>query len=128
MALRIYEDSDATTELTTDIFKGAVEDGENLVEEKHLYICSDDAEKTYENVSITATNDTDGASNSGEIDYEYAPDDGGSPGTYVQTLDLSDGDFDTSVSIWRRATAPNVQEEFKNEIIEHQISFDEYIK
>lgn len=126
--LRLYEDSSGSTEVTTDVVRKATESGTNMVSEKKLYILSDNTNKTYENVSLTALNDIDGTTTSGEIDYLYAPDNSGSSGTYVQTLSLSNGDYGTATAIWRKAVAPNVVSAFKNTVIEHEMNFDGYIK
>ena len=127
--LKIFTDSEATNELTTDEVRDAVPAGETMIAERQLFLKSDSTDKTYENVSINALNDVDNPSDSGEISYRYAADDGnGSPEEYVNLLEFDSGDFDSAVPFWRKAIAPNVQNAFKNTEIEHNLQFDEYIK
>lgn len=126
--LRIYTDSNGTTELTVDKVKKAVPAGETLVDERRLFLKSDNTQKTYEDITITAINDTDNASRSGEIDYLYAPDNSGSPGQYVQSLQMQNGSYDTAVPFWRKVVAPKVNDSFNNTVIQHSVSFKQFDK
>lgn len=131
MALHLYHDAAATQVVDAanpDTIRQAVISGNNMVDEKVLYLASDDPSLTYENISITAAGDEDAAANSGEVDVEYALDNAGSPGVYVDTLNLPNGDYATPVPIWRRVTAPNVIRAFERTDIEHVLSWDEYMK
>src|SRR5690606_33636367 len=98
MALRLCHDAGATQEIaeeTRDTVHMAVAVGQTLVDERPIYVLSDDPGLTYEAVSIEGVGDVDGASQSGQVDVLYALDTGGSPGTYVQTLTLPNGDYAT---------------------------------
>lgn len=131
MGLKFYHDSGATNPIAVgdeDYHRGAVVSGNDLVSEKVIYIGSDETLLTYENVSVTSINDEDGASVNGDINVQYAVDSGGVAGTYQDTLPLSDGDFATAVPIWRKVIAPNVSAPFKRIDIEHNVSFDKYVK
>ena len=131
MALHFYHDSGATNMIEVgdeDYERQADTEGSTIVIEKQIYIGSDDTNLTYENITIDAVNDVDGTTTAGEIDIEYALDSGGSPGTYQQSLNMADQDFDPAVPIWRKITAPNIQNAFKNTNIEHKINYDEYVK
>lgn len=131
MALRLYHDAGATqeiTEETPDTVHMAVAVGQTLVDERPIYVLSDDPGLTYEAVSIEGVGDVDGASQSGQVDVLYALDTGGSPGTYVQTLTLPNGDYATPYKVWRKVTSPNVQQAFNVTTIQHQLSWHEYAK
>lgn len=131
MALRLYHDADATqeiTEETPDTVHMAVAVGQTLVDERPIYVLSDDPGLTYEAVSIEAEGDTDDASERGQVDVLYAPDNNGTPGTYVQTLTLPDRDYATPHKIWRKVTSPNVQQAFNVTTIQHVLQWHEYAK
>ena len=131
MALRLYHDAAATTEITAanpDVVHKAVAQGQTLVDERPIYVKSDNPNLTYENVSIDGMGDVDGASQSGQVDVLYAPDNNGVPGTYVQTLTLPNQDYATPHKIWRKVTSPNVQSAFNLTTIQHQLSWHEYAK
>lgn len=132
MALHFYHDSAGTTEIdftNVDHEREADVQGSTVVLEKKIYIGSDDSNLTYENVTVSTINDNDGATQSGQVDILYALDSGGSPGTYQQSLDVPNGDFDPPVAIWRKMVAPNIQEAFTVNFIEHHIeNYDEYVK
>jgi len=131
MALQLYHDSGGTNLIESgdeDIYRNAVSSSNTAVDEKIIYVGSDDTNLTYENITIDAINDEDSASVSGEIDVTYAVDNSGTAGTYQDVLTLSDGDFSTPVPVWRKVTAPNVTSAFKRTDIQHELNFDEYVK
>lgn len=131
MALRLYHDADATqeiTEETPDTVHMAVAVGQTLVDERPIYVLSDDPDLTYEAVSIEAEGDTDDASESGQVDVLYAPDNNGVPGEYKQVLELPDGDYSEPLKIWRKVTSPNVQQAFNVTTIQHVLQWHEYVK
>ena len=128
MALKLYHDSagskgDEITGINPDEVKEAVESGSNLVSEAVLWLESSDGTLTYENIEITK----DSNSLSPAVTLEYAPDSGGSAGTYVSTYEPADGAYGTAHKFWRRVTVNNVTEAFKREDINHQVKADEYI-
>lgn len=125
MGLHFYENSDMTAEIDSgnpDTVRNAVQQGNQAVDERQIYIGSDDSTLTYENIIVETANDFDGTTTSGEIDVLYAPDNSGSAGTYSQTLDMSNQDFDPAIPIWRKVVAPDVQSAFKITDIQHQIN------
>ena len=131
MALHLYHDSSATNLVESgdeDYEKTGVTSGNQAVVEKQLYVGSDDTNLTYENISLDALGDEDGASSSGDINVEYAHDNSGSAGSYSESISLSNGDFDPAVPIWRKITAPSVTSAFKRTDIQHELTFDEYVK
>lgn len=131
MALRLYHDVAATTEITAanpDVVHRAVAQGQTLVDERPIYVKSDNPNLTYENVSIDGVGDVDGASQSGQVDVLYAPDANGSPGAYVQTLALPNGDYAQPYKVWRKVTSPNVQQAFNVTTIQHNLQWHEYAK
>ena len=130
MALRLYFDAAATQEITTqspDTVRKAVPAGQTMTDERAIYIKSDDPALTYENIVLDGVGDADGATQSGQVDVLYAPDNGGTPGTYVQTLTLANGAYTTPVRVWRKVVAPNVQAAFRVTTIQHSLSWDEYV-
>lgn len=130
MALKLYADAACTSEITSgnpDSVRKAVTQGTQMTDEKALYLKSDNAGLTYENISITAVGDNNGTTTSGQIDVMYAPDNAGSPGAYVQSLVIANGAYTTALKIWRKVIAPNVQAAFKKTNITHQITADEYV-
>jgi len=131
MALILYHDEACTNPVEIedpDEVVQAVETGNDFVDEKKFWIKNDDVLTTYENVTLSGNGDIDGTSTSGEIDVTYAPDNTGSPGSYVQELSLANGDFDIAVPIWRKVFSPNVQDTFNNTSISHQITVEEYTR
>ena len=130
MALKLYADAACTSEITAgnpDTVRKAVTQCTQMTDEKALYIKSDNAGLTYENISVTAVNDNNGTTTSGQVDVMYAPDNAGVAGAYVQNLNLANGAFGAAVKIWRKVIAPNVQAAFKKTNITHQITADEYV-
>lgn len=126
MALKLYLDSAATQEITAlnpDEAKGAVLAGENFVDQQEIWMKSDDASLTYENIEITK--DSTGALPA--VTLEYAPDNEGVPGTYVATLTPANGAYSTVYKFWRRVTKTNVTEAFTKTDVNHRVKADEYI-
>lgn len=126
MALRLYHDQNAQDEITQanpDTVDQAVPVGEDLDDQKIIYLASDDASLTYEEISITAIED-----NGNNVTVEYAFDDNGSPDLpWQETLEPSDGDYSTPEPIWRRVFKEDVQEAFTREDIEHEVTADEFV-
>lgn len=125
--LRLYHDEAGLREVTQndpDLIKDAVYAGGSLTRISELYVKSDDSALTYENISLTAIGDENTANQSGEVDVTYSLDNV----TFEQTLALPDGDYTTAQKVYRKVTAPNVSAAFKRLDIQHELSFDEYVK
>lgn len=125
--LRLYHDEAGLREITQndpDLIKDAVFGVGNLTKISELYVKSDDANLTYENISLTAIGDENTASQSGEVDITYSLDNK----TFEQVLALPDGDYTTALKVYRKVFAPNVNAAFKRLDIQHELSFDEYVK
>lgn len=134
MAIRLYHDSDATDEITSsnpDHVRQAVLEGEDSEEISPIYLESDDSNLTYENVSISQEGSASG-SEFDDIIVDYAENESDFDGMAVgdsTTLDLSDGDYDTAVEVFRRITATNVTDAFNSEEeIYHRVQRDDYVK
>ena len=127
MALRLYHDDQAQNEITQanpDEVHVAVPVGEDLDDQEQIYLASDDATLTYESIEITAVED-----NGNDVDVEYAFDDNGSPDLpWQETIEPTDGDYETPVPIWRRVFKENVQEAFQRTDIDHQVTADEFVQ
>lgn len=124
MGLRFYFDAAGTNEITDanpDTIHKAVVAGANMVDERSLWIRSDDPALTYENVVITAQNKP------ANVTVQYAKDNNGTPGTYANSITLPNGTFEPSVRFWRKVTAPNVEAAFKVATIKHTRKYDEYV-
>lgn len=129
MALRLYSDVQATQELgpsNPDSIRSAVTPGSTLVDERVIYLKSDDPNLTYENIVLEALGDNDNATESGQVNVEYALDQGGAPGVYQDPLPIPNGRYNTPTPIWRRVTAPNVTAAFARVDIEHYLTATEY--
>lgn len=124
MGLRLYLDAACTQEITDsnpDHVRKPVVAGADWVDERSLYIRSDNPILTYENVSITAQNVPEG------VTVQYALDNSGSPGTYADSIALPNGTFDSAVRFWRKIVVPNVNEAQKITVIKHCRKYDEYV-
>ena len=125
--LRLYHDEAGLREVTQndpDVIKETVFAGGTLTRVGELYVKTDDGNLTYENISLTAIGDENTASQSGEVDVTYSLDNE----TFVQTLALPDGDYATALKVYRKVVAPSVSAAFKRLDIQHELSFDEYVK
>jgi hypothetical protein len=124
MGLKFYFDAAGTQEITDqnpDTIHKAVVAGANMVDERSLWIRSDDPALTYENISITAQNKP------ANVTVQYAKDNNGSPGTYADSIALPNGTFDSAVRFWRKIVVPNVNEAQKITVIKHCRTYDEYV-
>ncbi len=124
MGLRLYLDAACAQEITPenpDSIHRAVVAGANMVDERSLWIRSDDPALTYENVVITAQNKP------ANVTVQYAKDNNGSPGTYADSIALPNGVFDPAVRFWRKVIVPNVNEAQKIAVIKHSRKYDEYV-
>jgi len=128
MALRLYHDDQAANEITAlnpDTIEEAVPVGEDLDDQKQIYLASDDSNLTYENISITKASD----SLPPTVVLEYAADDNGSPSLPWQTtLTPPNGNYITPVPIWRRVFKADVQEAFTRDDINHEVTADEFVQ
>ena len=131
MAIRVYEDESGNNEITEDnpdSVRQAVEEGEDSEHIAPIYLLTDDEDLTYENVVIRK----EGMASDNEVLVDYAENeddfedmDAGEQ----EELELSDGDYDTAVEVYRRITATNVEDAFKSENeLYHQVQRDDYIK
>lgn len=124
MALRLYKDAGAAEEITAvnpDMVREPVLAGDDMIDERSLWIRSDNPILTYENVIITAQNKP------ANVTVQYAKDNNGTPGTYADSLTLPNGVFDPAVRFWRKVTASNVESAFKVTTIKHVRKYDEYV-
>lgn len=124
MGLRLYLDAACTQEVTAinpDIIHKAVVAGANMVDERSLWLKSDDSALTYENVVITAQDKP------ANITVQYAKDSGGSAGSYSNSVTLTNGIFDPAVRVWRKVSASNISAAFKVTTIKHARNYDEYV-
>lgn len=122
--MRLYLDAEAAQEITEenpDQVRKPVIAGSDWVDERSLWIRSDNPTLTYENVVITAQNVPEG------VTVQYALDNSGSPGTYADSIALPNGTFDSAVRFWRKIVVPNVNEAQKIANIKHTRKYDEYV-
>lgn len=131
MSLFLYHDSSGTNLVESgdeDYEREAVQSGNQVVLEQKLYVGSDNTNLTYENITLDSVNDEDSANQTGEINIQYAPDESGSPGVYLESISLPNGDFDPPVAIWRKMIAPSVENAFIRTDIQLELNYDEYYK
>lgn len=122
--MRLYLDAEAAQEITEenpDEVRKPVIAGSDWVDERSLWIRSDNPTLTYENVVITAQNVPEG------VTVQYALDNSGSPGTYADSITLPNGEFDPAVRFWRKVVVPEVNEAQKITVIKHCRTYDEYV-
>lgn len=79
---------------TADVFQGNSSTGETTTPVQRWVWNDESATRRYEGIQLTALNDT------ADINIQYAPDNAGSPGGFVETLNLADGDYATPVPVW----------------------------
>ncbi len=156
MALRLYLDAACTQEideLNPDIIHKAVVAGADMLDERSLWIKSDADVLTYENIETTAKlilldeynnpvlveGDPVLEDLPPEISIQYAVDNNGSPGAYLDPGIIPDGPFDQAVRIWRKVIAPSVESAFKfpykipgsdpvrKKGIVYKLNWDEYV-
>jgi len=131
MAIRIYHDSEGNEEITSgnpDIHKDAVPENEESETIQEIFLLTDDNELTYENVEISLQGSTSGAEfDNIYVDYNETDDFSGIDPGSQETLSLSDGDYSTAVSVYRRVTVTNVQDPFIDEELYHRVQRDDYI-
>ena len=124
MGLRLYLDAEAAQEITEenpDQVRKPVIAGSDWVDERSLWIRSDNPTLTYENVVITAQNVPEG------VTVQYALDNAGKAGTYADSITLPNGKFDPAVRFWRKVVVPEVNEAQKIANIKHTRKYDEYV-
>ena len=122
--MRLYLDAEAAQEITEenpDQVRKPVIAGSDWVDERSLWIKSDNPTLTYENVVITAQNVPEG------VTVQYAKDNNGSPGTYADSITLPNGKFDPAVRFWRKVVVPEVNEAQKIANIKHTRQYHEYV-
>lgn len=126
MALVLYHDQAATEPIDAsnpDLVHQPVDVGGDILDEKLVYLKSDDDTLTYENVLITAEEDP---SSPAQVDITYALDNNGVPGDYDFALELPDGDFTEPVAVWRKVYVTNVQQAFRAQM-QHVVGWTEYV-
>jgi hypothetical protein len=124
MALKIYLDAACTIECTPvnpDTLRSSARLGQTATVQGSIWIKSDNALLTYEDITLTADGDDANA------DVEYAPDNAGAPGAWAQTIIPSNGAYAEAVRIWRRVTCPNVQGPFNRINISHELTWSEFL-
>ena len=128
MALRLYHDSDATEEITEDNpdhVRQAVTDGTDLEEITPIYLASDDDNLTYENITVRKTSTED---NNVYVDYALSESDFDSMAHGDnESIDIDNGAYTSSLTIYRRVVAENVTEPFTRTDIKHETEADEYV-
>jgi len=128
MALRLYHDSDATQEITSgdpDHVKQAVSDGADLEDISPIYLASDDANLTYENITVRKVSTE---ANQVYVDYALGQADFDTMAYGAnESISISDGDYGTSLTIYRRVVAENVTGAFTRDDIQHETEADEYV-
>lgn len=124
MALHFYFD-DAMTNMISegdmsnpDTATGSGTTG--FTEEKAIYVGNDSAAKRYENVEVTAVNDD------ANVDIQYAPDNAGVPGTYVDILNVGNIAASGVVKIWRKVIVAAGQASQNRVDIKHRVTGTEY--
>lgn len=98
MSLRMFLDSACTNELSsgngTNPWADRYDGTNGATRQHRIWFKSDDATATYANVNVTATGDT------AAIDLQFAPDNAGTPGAFVQSLALANGPYTTAGVFW----------------------------
>lgn len=125
MGLRLYLDAACTQEITDqnpDHSRKPVVAGADWIDERSLWIRSDDPTLTYENISITAQDKPAHAI------VQYAKDSNGIPGVYAESLALPNSSFEPAVRFWRKVTVPNVNDAQEIATIKHSRKYDEYVR
>lgn len=128
MALKLYFDAEGTQPVepgNPDALELAIIETNDLENTLKLYIKSDDASLTYEKVSMYAINDED-TPVSGEVNVQHAKDVNGSPGSFVEELDLPAGAYIPAVPVWRKIYSPNLQRSIRDSSIKHAIKAQEF--
>ena len=128
MALRLYFDADGNRPVEAgvpDALDLAIIESQDLENTLKLYIKSDDSSLTYRNVSIYGLNDVDNPV-SGEVNVQHAEDNGGSPGSFLEELELPDGPYIPAVPVWRKIYSPNLQSSIRNSSLKHAIKAQEF--
>lgn len=127
MSLKFYRDINGQNEITAgnpDAIRKPVLAGGTATDITEIYLKNDDPNLTFSEIVLTSLGDEDGADASGEVDITYSLD----GVSYVQSLSLPNGDYASAFKVFRKATAPNVARAFKRVDIEHELSFNEYVK
>lgn len=123
MSLRLFFDAEATNQISEDtavnpdIVRGNVTNG--MTDILPLWVKSTNEQYTYEEITITsAQGNVDG------VLFSYALDNGsGEPdeGTWSETLELPDGDYDSSYPIHRRIEIEPRETPFTSDVARHRI-------
>lgn len=124
MGLKFYRDAAGTDEITDaspDHARKPVIAGADWIDERSLYIKSDDPILTYENVVIAAQDKP------ANVTVQYAKDNNGSPGAYANSITLPNGVFEPGVRFWRKVIVPEVSKAQKIAVIKHSRKYDEYV-
>ena len=124
MGLKFYRDAECTDEITDaspDYTRKPVIAGSDWIDERSLWIKSDDPALTYENIVIAAQNVP------ANVTVQYALDNTGKAGTYADSITLPNGKFDPAVRFWRKVVVPEVNEAQKITVIKHCRKYDEYV-
>lgn len=117
MALRMYFDETVSSIVRDDIaptlgspdaYEGPGEGGEVS---RKLYLFSDNFQRSYSEIQLTALN-TDA-----NVQVHYALDDNDNPGIWQSVLELPDGDYQTPYPIWVRVTfAPTTEPTLRTDL------------
>jgi NADPH-dependent ferric siderophore reductase len=103
MTLRLYKDSEGTSEVSNGTFANAVKtrhDGSKVdTQVVQLWLKNDNnpMQRKYVNVTVDAEMDTE------QFDLEFAPDVAGAAGTWGETAAIGDGEFLSAAPFWVRA-------------------------
>lgn len=124
--LKLYHDplgSNLISNDAPDVIKGAVLENQTFTDIKEIYLLGD-PDLTYEDIILLTIGDVDGATQSGEVDITYSLD----GENYADVLQIPDGSYDETLTIFRKAVAPNVDTAFKLLEIKHELTFSEYVR
>ena len=91
-------------------------------DQRKLYLWNDQADKTYEDVSITAANDD------ANVNIQYALDNSGSPGAWAESISMPNGDYRAAVPFWRKVITAVHGDSTTRRDITHKFTATEFAK
>ena len=125
MTIKLYHDSagsrgDEITAINPDEVKEAVVSGGGIDDVAPIWMESDSATLTYENIGV----EKDSTGGSPTVTITYSATEGG---TYTAKYEPADGDYDTAHKFYRKVVVTNITEPFERDNINHQVTADEYL-
>ena len=112
-ATQVVRDNWGPNEGAPDAYEGPGAGGE-VTAKRYLYN-PEHATKTYQGITLSGYQDDS------ITDLKYALDEGGVPGTFVDTLNLPDGDYATPFPVWVKVIFAPTGEPLKRTHIKHWI-------